>query len=63
MNESTFTDFDKELYGLIQSYLKKNFELNEDQETFNKFCKLRNEFVAFIDSTNDKINNEEGFWE
>ena len=60
MDDDDFMDFDEKLYALIQGYIKNGIELNSDQETFNKFCKFRNNIVEFIHKTNNKI--EKGFW-
>ena len=56
MNDDDFIDFDEKLYALIQGYL--NVELNADQKTFNKFCKLRNKIVEFIDKTNKENTDD-----
>ena len=56
MNDDDFIDFDEKLYALIQGYL--NVELNDDQKTFNKFCKFRNKIVEFIDKTNKENTDD-----
>jgi len=62
MNDKTFMKFDDKLYSFIESYIINDFELNADQETFNKFCFLRDQFIDLIDNTNDKIKNQKNFW-
>ena len=57
MNDDDFMDFDEKLYALIQGYL--NVELNDDQKTFNKFCKFRNKIVEFIHKTNKESTNDQ----
>ena len=56
MNDDDFIYFDEKLYALIQGYL--NVELNDDQKTFNKFCKFRNKIVEFIDKTNKENTDD-----
>ena len=56
MNDDDFIDFDEKLYALIQGYL--NVELNDDQKTFNKFCKFRNKIVDFIHKINEENTDD-----
>jgi hypothetical protein len=62
MNDNDFKDFDDKLYGLVSSYMKDDFAVNADQKTFNKYCEFRNNLIDLIEKTNDRIDNEEGFW-
>jgi len=59
MNDYRFELFDQQLYGIIDDCMGSNFTMNEDQKTFNKYCKLRNKLVKFIDKTNQKLKESE----
>ena len=34
----------------------------ERHKTFNNYCEFRNNLIDLIEKTNDRIENEEGFW-
>ena len=42
--------------------MKDDFAVNADQKTFNNYCEFRNNLIDLIEKTNDRIENEEGFW-
>ena len=55
MNDEEFLMLDEKLYGLLDSYINSDFTINEDQKTFNKYCKIRNKLVKFVNKTNQKL--------
>ena len=59
MNDHKFMLLDEQLYNLIDGCMESDFTMNEDQKTFNKYCKLRNKLVKFIDKTNKKLKESE----
>ena len=59
MNDHKFMLLDEQLYNLIDGCVESDFTMNEDQKTFNKYCKLRNKLVKFIDKTNKKLKESE----
>ena len=55
MNDEEFLMLDEKLYGLLDGYINSDFTINEDQKTFNKYCKIRNKLVKFVNKTNQKL--------
>ena len=55
MNDEEFLMLDEKLYGLLDSYINSDFTINEDQKTFNKYCKIRSKLVKFVNKTNQKL--------
>ena len=59
MNDYRYQLFDQQLYEIIDDCLDCDFTMNEHQKTFNKYCKLRDKLVKFIDKTNKKLRESE----